>query len=99
MSIDAEHENRLDSQLRSAYKEGLAPNIAVSAEGLQLFKAPEDASTGASMASVRQAYEDAKPNGTGLTPVSGTTLVGTDSDKMMHDDDNQENGLEVVDRE
>lgn len=96
MAIDAEHEDRLDDQMRKAYREGTAPNIAVSAGGLQLYKTRATEANVDDMETIRQAFRDAKD--TGDTPVSGSTLVEPDSGDTMLGD-NPMDHVEVADRE
>lgn len=98
MSVDPEHEDHLDGQLRIAYKEGETPNIAVSEGGLQLFKPSEAGSTQQNFEAARQALQEARNDITGLTPVSGTTLVEPDSGNTMLDDDHHDDSVEVADR-
>ena len=98
MTIDAAHDDRLDGQLRKAYKEGLAPSIAVSAGGLQLFKPAEMEHRGSSMESIRQVFQGGTAYDSGDTPVSGSTLVEMDSGNTMLGEDHGD-GVEVADRE
>lgn len=98
MSADAEDEDRLDGQLRKAYKEGLFPSIAVSAGGLQLFKPTESEQTGGNAEGIRQALQGAKPHVLDDTPFSGTTLAELDSGDTMLDDE-QDDSIDVADRE
>lgn len=98
MTIDAAQEDRLDGQLRKAYKEGLSPNIAVSAGGLQLFKSAENEQRGNSMESIRHAFQEGTVYGSGDTPVSGSTLVEMDSGNTLLGEDHGD-GVEVADRE
>lgn len=88
----------MDGQLRTAYKEGLSPNIAVSASGLQLYKPISADIDRGDMDDARQAFQSGKAHTTGDTPVSGSTLVEPDSGTTMLDEQH-DNGVEVIDRE
>jgi hypothetical protein len=110
LSASAVEGEQLRDRLHNAYREGASPSIAVSQGGLQLFETsgssmadvPQANGNGQasrdSMDSLRAAFAASRSDVTGNTPISGSTLVESDTpDTMLGDEGSPK--LQVIDRE